>query len=335
MNRSDLERDLRRYYSDMNGKMRVTETTIKMRADMFMKVITEFGEPNDNPVGYMEYISNMNVNKAKMIVDSVYVVSDMRGNIHPDVERFGQSIRISAREAPKKEQNLTFDELIKTKEYWEIKKKGKKLDSREQDAFMISAFYLEFPIRNDLPNIKIRNFDINTDNFVNNGKYVLNFYKSAKSYGPKVMDIPEYINTEITKIKDAFPERVYLFLDIKNNKYEDHPMQSRIKTIYKTTLNKPVSVSAIRKAKINTEHKTANTLSEKLKVAERYSHSLNTEYQFYLSNETKNHESLGNIPINPVNTVLLKETTVKPNEVIIENTNRTYTEDSDEDITIW
>ena len=51
----------------------------------------------------------------------------------------------------------------------------------------------------DYSELKIRNFDVKTDNYYKSSKFYFNKYKTAKTYGLQIVDLPKELNTILKK----------------------------------------------------------------------------------------------------------------------------------------
>jgi len=94
---------------------------------------------------------------------------------------------------------LSKDDLLDKYEYYE---KMKKRDLLTKKKMMIIAFYIYMPpLRaQELPGIKIRNYNLKKDNYILNNNLILNIYKTNKFYGQK--KIP--LNPKLIKIVDEW-----------------------------------------------------------------------------------------------------------------------------------
>lgn len=271
-----MEDEIRKYYKDA----KVSEETIRLKTEYYKKTIEAVGDPIVNKTAFIEFTSKMNPSNAVFYCDAVFVVHTVRGNMDPELNKYCLAIKKTIHEAPKKEIDGTIEELKKATEILRIEAYKSGPLSRDMDAFLIALLYEEFPIRNDLWDIKIRNFNTEIDNYITHEMFVLNKYKTAGVYGRKVMSVPEHIYSEIKKIFDADSDRVHLFLTHDKKPYTKQQMVKRIGVIYHSAIGKYLSISTIRKIKINTENKNID-IKELPKLADRYSHSISTELIYY------------------------------------------------------
>lgn len=279
----NIEEDIRNYYIINN--ISVTETTVKLRKDHYMKLYEQIGDPIMNFHEFVNLTAKMNPATAKIYCDSVFVVHSARGSISDEVERYFSSIRKAVKDLPKKEIVGTIEDLITTIDHYKPLAEKAGPESREMDAYLIALFLYEFPLRNDLWAIKIRNFNKETDNYISNDLFILNHYKTANAYGPKKMTVPPHVQYEVLKVYNS-SDRDYLFLNHINKPYTQQQMTGRIANIYKAVLNFPLSVSTIRKIKINDENQDID-IKDLSKLAEKFSHSIQNELLHYAKRDRK------------------------------------------------
>ena len=148
-------------------------------------------------------------------------------------------------------------------------------------------FYLSFPLRNDLADVKVidsKEKDDKTNNFLlldgDNISLLLNDYKTAKTFGSQ-----EY------KIDKKFSKIIRIFLKhnrsgffiTKSNRTEaitPNGITKLLNRLFKRELDKQISTSMIRHITATYDRKNDKTLKEleelKKKIQKRYLHSDDT-----------------------------------------------------------
>jgi len=153
--------------------------------------------------------------------------------------------------------------------------------------YILIRFYLSFPLRNDLADVKVisdKSEDNKKDNFLfvdgDNISLLLNDYKTVKTFGPQ-----EYnIDKKFSKIIRIFLKHNKSgFFITKSNRTEaitPNGITKLLNRLFKRELNKTISTSMIRHITATYDRKNDKTLAEleelKKKVQKKYLHSDDT-----------------------------------------------------------
>ena len=153
--------------------------------------------------------------------------------------------------------------------------------------YIVLRFYLSFPLRNDLADVRIisdKSEDDKKDNFLlvdgENISLILNDYKTAKTFGPQ-----EYnIDKKFSKIIRIFLKHNKSgFFITKSNRTEaitPNGITKLLNRLFKRELDKTISTSMIRHITASHDRKNDKTLAElellKKKVEKKYLHSDST-----------------------------------------------------------
>lgn len=93
----------------------------------------------------------------------------------------------------------------------------------------------------DYSNMKIKNYDETTDNVYDGHRFIFNQYKTMKSYGTQIIDLPtnlcKILNTIICITHIFFPETEYLFLTPEGKQYSENTVKTALEDVFGVTLN--------------------------------------------------------------------------------------------------
>jgi len=157
--------------------------------------------------------------------------------------------------------------------------------------YVVLRFYLNFPLRNDLADVKVidnKEADNKVDNFLlvdgNNVSLLLNDYKTVKTFGSQ-----EYkIDSKFSKIIKIFlKHNTSGYFITKSNRTDaitPNGITKLLNRLFKRELDKTVSTSMIRHITASHDRKNDKTLAQieelKRKVEKRYLHSDSTNHLY-------------------------------------------------------
>jgi hypothetical protein len=195
-------------------------------------------------------------NKRKTILSGLVVVTDKkeyREKMLDDVSSYNKEIKKQEKSETQKENWVTTDE-VKTI-YENLKKnadmlyKKKSFSASElqqiQNFIILSLLGGIFipPRRSlDFVSFKHNNIDKTKDNYLEKSKMVFNTYKTAKTYGQQVVDIPIQLKNILTKWNKINPTD-YLLFDTNGNKLNSVKLNQRLNAIFD---GKKISVNQMR-----------------------------------------------------------------------------------------
>jgi len=121
----------------------------------------------------------------------------------------------------------------------------------------------------DYGQMKIRNYDIKTDNYYKAGKFYFNRYKTADKYGLQSIDIPKDLQLLLKKWIKMNSENDYLLFS--SNK---QPLSSpQINRILNKVFDKHISVDMLRHIYLTHKYKDVPALADMEKTAQEMGHS--------------------------------------------------------------
>jgi integrase len=137
---------------------------------------------------------------------------------------------------------------------------------------LLSMFILINPRRSlDMVHFKIRNIDKSTDNYMDakDNKLIFNSYKTMKTYGQQVVDLPKELKKIITKWM-TINKTDYLIPDSTDG----ISSSNKITNLFYKFFGKKVSVNMLRHSKITNLYKDIPALVDMKKTASDMGHSL-------------------------------------------------------------
>ena len=127
--------------------------------------------------------------------------------------------------------------------------------------------------------LKIKNYDVKTDNYYKNtkqgGKFYFNVYKTAKNYGLQTLDVPKPLN-DILKKWCKLNKNDYMLYSTNEN-----PLTSQsINRILNGIFGKKVSTDLLRQIYISNVYKNVPALEKMETLASNMGHSLSTALEY-------------------------------------------------------
>ena len=196
---------------------------------------------------------------------------------------------------------VDYNELIKLIEnlFDRIKEQGllkkEKLSRKEytlfQDYIMLRT-YLTFTYRNDFCEMKVisnENEDNGKDNFLllKNGtpdKFILNQYKTQKTYGKKIVDIPENLAKVIKKFLKFNKSGYFLTLQDGIRAMTSNGITKSFNRLFQNELGKTISTSLLRHIVISHMRASDPTIKEQERkeqeIEDRFMHSAGTNDKY-------------------------------------------------------
>jgi len=188
--------------------------------------------------------------------------------------------------------NLANDMLKRIKKHGILKKENiSKSEYNLLQEYVVLRFYLNYPLRNDLSEVKVissKNEDDKKQNFllVDGDKFslILNDYKTVKTFG-----------SQLYELDDKFSKIVCIFLKhntsnwfiTKTNRTEPisaNGITKLLNRLFLRELDKKISTSMIRHITATHDRKNDATLKEieelKKKVQKKYLHSISTNHEY-------------------------------------------------------
>lgn len=145
-----------------------------------------------------------------------------------------------------------------------------------QNYIIISLYTLIAPRRLlDYTEMKIRNFNRETDNYFDKNKFVFNIYKSAKTFGTQEYALPTKLSNIIKKWS-KINSSDFLLTDTNGNKMVVSQLHQRLNKI----LGRQASVNILRHSYLTDKYKDVPALTEMKDTANNMAHGLETALQY-------------------------------------------------------
>jgi len=206
----------------------------------------------------LDFLKDLEPNKRKTILSGLVVVTDKkeyREKMLDDVSSYNKEIKKQEKSETQKENWVTTDEVkgiyenLKKNADMLYKKKSFSASELQQiQNFIILSLLggIFIPPRRslDFVSFKTKNIDKTKDNYLEKSKMVFNTYKTAKTYGQQVVDIPIQLKNILTKWNKINPTD-YLLFDTNGNKLNSVKLNQRLNAIFD---GKKIAVNGLRHA---------------------------------------------------------------------------------------
>ena len=127
----------------------------------------------------------------------------------------------------------------------------------------------------DYSEMKIRNYDVKIDNYYKANKFYFNKYKTVKTYGMQILDVPKQLNNVLKKwIKINTND--YMLYSSNNNKISC----PQITRILNKVFGRKISTSMLRHIYLTDVYKNVPQLSKMEILADEMGHSVSTAMEY-------------------------------------------------------
>ena len=127
----------------------------------------------------------------------------------------------------------------------------------------------------DYSEMKIRNYDVKIDNYYKANKFYFNKYKTVKTYGMQILDVPKQLNNVLKKwIKINAND--YMLYSSNNNKISC----PQITRILNKVFGRKISTSMLRHIYLTDVYKNVPQLSKMEILADEMGHSVSTAMEY-------------------------------------------------------
>ena len=127
----------------------------------------------------------------------------------------------------------------------------------------------------DYSEMKIRNYDVKTDNYYKGNKFFFNKYKTVKTYGIQSLEIPKELNNVLKKwIK--LNENDYMIYSSNGNKFTPPQITRTLNKIF----GKKISTSMLRHIYLTNVYKDVPQINQMESLADEMGHSVSTAMEY-------------------------------------------------------
>ena len=235
------------------------EKSVKTYASVLKSIMNELDLTSikdfNKPKKILDYLGEMPPNKRKTRLSALFVLTEnnkYKIKMLDDINEYNNDVKKQEKTETEsdnwisKEEIMSLYEKMKKDAYSLMRKKDLKMkDLQEIQNFIMLALFVLIPPRRalDYVEMKIKNVDKSTDNYIQGNKLYFNTYKTSKSKGQQIIDIPKELKTILSKWVKLNPTDHLLF-DAKNNKLSSVKVNQRFNKI----MGKPnFSVNMFRK----------------------------------------------------------------------------------------
>jgi hypothetical protein len=225
----------------------------------------------------LNYLHELEPNKRKTILSALVIITDKESYRKQMLEDIGDYNKEQSLQVKSEKQNdswLSNDEIkflynrleknfkaIMKKESYSMK------DLQEIQNYIIISLLggIFIPPRRskDYVEFKIDNIDKDKDNYINKNKMIFNSYKTAKTYGQQILEVPKPL-LKILKIWMEINPTEYLLFDSNENQLSNVKLNQRLNQIF----DKKASVNQLRHTYLSDKYQ--HTIEENKKMAQDF-----------------------------------------------------------------
>lgn len=209
-----------------------------------------------HPAQTLKYLEGIPPNRRKTILSALVIITDnkeYRDLMLKDVRDYNADIQKQEKTESQEESwveknavNEIFSDLKKNADAILKKKNYTISDLQEIQNYIILALlggmWISPRRSKDFVDFKIRNIDTGKDNYMDKNKLIFNSYKTAKTYGKQIVDIPVQLKNIIAKWIKINPTEHLLF-DANMKKLSAVKLNQRLNKIFN---GKKVGVNQLR-----------------------------------------------------------------------------------------
>ena len=188
--------------------------------------------------------------------------------------------------------NLANDMLKRIKKHGILKKENiSKPEYNLLQEYVVLRFYLNYPLRNDLSEVKVissKNEDDKKQNFllVDGDKFslILNDYKTVKTFGSQLYELDDKFSKIVRIFLKHNTSGFFITKTNRNEPISANGITKMLNRLFLRELDKRISTSMIRHITATHDRKNDKTLKEieelKKKVQKKYLHSISTNHEY-------------------------------------------------------
>jgi len=203
----------------------------------------------------LDHLKTLEPNKRKTILSALVVITDnkeYREQMLEDIKDYNIEQNKQIKNDNQKKSWVDKDTIVKLydrlkKNAMILYKKDNKTPSDYQDIqnyvilSLLGGLYIPPRRSKDYVNFKIKNVDKKADNYISKNNLIFNSYKTFKTYGTQIVEIPKELKTILNKWISINPTE-YLLFDINNGQLSNVKLNQRLNKLF----DKKVSVNQLR-----------------------------------------------------------------------------------------
>jgi integrase len=239
----------------------------------------------NNTAPILKYIEEeMNsLQTKKTLLSALYIITDIKEYREKMIEycnHVNSKYKEQKLNDKQKEHRISFEEVkSKVEENLNNLKNNPTLENFK--LYLASAFSSGIyspPRRSEFCNVKIKDYDIDKDNYLLKKKIIFNQYKTSKKYGSQTYDIPVEILPILRKYLKVNTSD-YLFPKTDNKTVMNNSDYNRL---LQKAFGKNISVDALRSIFLSEKYKNLPAYNEMVDTATKMGHNLNTAMVDYV-----------------------------------------------------
>jgi hypothetical protein len=227
----------------------------------------------DNTEQILNFLKDVPSSKRKTILSSLVIITDKkayRDLMLEDVRNYNKEMDKQEKSDTQEESWVNsnkvkevYDELKKTAELLYKKKTLSTSDMQQIQNYIIvsllGGIYIPPRRSKDFVDFKINSINKTADNFLEKNKLIFNSYKTAKTYGQQIVDIPIQLKNILQKWIKINPTD-YLLFDSNMNALSSVKLNQRLNKIFE----KKVGVNQLRHTFLTDKYKKTSQESKSL-----------------------------------------------------------------------
>lgn len=240
-----------------------------------------------NPEKVIEFLKQMNPHTRKSMLAMLVSLTDndkFREEMIKDADVMKSELQKQERTDKQKENWMDWQEIenrfnILYKRTMPLLKKEtwNKNELEELVNLILLACYVLIPPRRsqDYANLKVRNYDEKTDNYLKKGKFFFNKYKTQKFYGKQEVALPPKLKSLIVKWMTKH-NNDYLLFDKNGQPLTNVKITNRLNRIF----DKKISSSMLRHIYLSNLYKNMPPLKQMEETANDMGHSVDEAMRY-------------------------------------------------------
>ena len=265
------------------------KTYISILSNLYKKLNGEgniewFNEEHDE---ILKYLGDKNDQTRKTTLSSLFILTNLKEYqtvMNTIMKKVNDDYKDQKMNQKQKENWISIDEI---KEKYNVLSadanlmlnKKKILNENIMMEFLLMSFLggVIIPPRRslDYSEMKIRNYDVKTDNYYKRNKLYFNKYKTVKTYGLQILELPKELNNVLKKwIKINTND--YMIYSSNNNKISC----PQITRILNKVFGKSISTSMLRHIYLTNVYKDVPQINKMENLANEMGHSVSTAMEY-------------------------------------------------------
>ena len=245
----------------------------------------EWFERENNEI--LKYLDDKNDQTSKTILSALFVLTNMKEYqtvMNTIMKKVNDDYKDQKMNEKQKDNWISIDEI---KEKYNVLstdvnlmlRRKKILNENVMMEFLLMSFLggvLIPPRRSlDYSEMKIRNYDVKTDNYYKGNKFYFNKYKTVKAYGLQILELPKELNNVLKKwIKINTND--YMVYSSNGNKLSCPQITRMLNKIF----GKKISTSMLRHIYLTNVYKDVPQINKMENLASEMGHSVSTAMEY-------------------------------------------------------